>query len=68
MSTQVTVSFKNQLSEIERLGQIVTEFAERHQWSPRILFEMNVAEGKTKTTKTPMKSMESMFTAKSPIP
>ena len=43
MSTQVTVSFKNQLSEIERLGQLVTEFAERHQWSPRILFEMNVA-------------------------
>jgi len=43
MSAQVTVSFKNQLAEIERLGQVVTEFAERHQWSPRTLFEVNVS-------------------------
>ena len=43
MSAQVTVSFKNQLAEIERLGQVMTEFAERHQWSPRTLFEVNVS-------------------------
>ena len=43
MSAQVTVSFKNQLAEIERLGQVVTEFAERYQWSPRTLFEVNVS-------------------------
>jgi serine/threonine-protein kinase RsbW len=43
MSAQVTVSFKNQLAEIEHLGQVVTEFAERHQWSPQTLFEVNVS-------------------------
>lgn len=43
MSAQVTVSFKNQLAEIERLGQVVTEFAERHHWSPQALFEVNVS-------------------------
>jgi len=43
MSAQVTVSFKNRLAEIERLGQVMTEFAERHQWSPRTLFEVNVS-------------------------
>ncbi|HEV8713017.1 MAG TPA: ATP-binding protein [Candidatus Binatia bacterium] len=43
MSAPVTVSFKNQLAEIERLGQIVEEFAERHHWSPRTLFEVNVS-------------------------
>jgi len=40
---QMTVSFKNQLEEIERLGQIVTEFAQRHHWSSHLLFEVNVA-------------------------
>jgi serine/threonine-protein kinase RsbW len=43
MSAQVTVSFKNQLTEIELLGQVVSEFAEHHQWSPRMLFEVNVS-------------------------
>ena len=43
MSAQVTVSFKNQLSEIERLGQVLSEFAEHHHWSPRMLFEVNVS-------------------------
>ncbi|MBI3798316.1 MAG: ATP-binding protein [Deltaproteobacteria bacterium] len=43
MSAEMTVFFNNQLSEIERLGQIVNEFAERHQWSPQALFEVNVA-------------------------
>jgi serine/threonine-protein kinase RsbW len=43
MSAQMAVSFKNQLAEIERLGQVVTDFAERHHWSPRALFEVNVS-------------------------
>ncbi len=43
MSAQVTISFKNQLGEIERLGQVVTEFAQRQHWSPQVLFEVNVS-------------------------
>lgn len=43
MNTQLTVSFKNQLTEIERLGQVMAEFAERCQWSPQFLFEVNVS-------------------------
>jgi anti-sigma regulatory factor (Ser/Thr protein kinase) len=43
MSSQITVSFKNQLAEIERLGQIMGAFAEHHHWSPQFLFEANVA-------------------------
>jgi len=43
MSAQVTVSFKNQLVEIERLGQVVTEFAQRQHWSSQVLFEVNVS-------------------------
>jgi serine/threonine-protein kinase RsbW len=43
MSALVTVPFKNQLGEIERLGQVVTEFAQHHHWSPQALFEVNVS-------------------------
>ena len=43
MSAQVTVSCKNQLVEIERLGQVVTEFAQRQHWSSQVLFEVNVS-------------------------
>jgi len=43
MGAQVTVSFKNQLGEIERLGQVVTEFAQCQHWSPQVLFEVNVS-------------------------
>lgn len=43
MNAQVTVSFKNQLVEIERLGQVVTEFAQRQHWSSQVLFEVNVS-------------------------
>ena len=43
MSAPVTVSFKNQLGEIERLGQVVTEFAQRQHWSSQVLFEVNVS-------------------------
>ncbi len=43
MSAQVTVSFKNQLVEIERLGQVVTEFAQCQHWSSQVLFEVNVS-------------------------
>ena len=43
MGAQVTVSFKNQLGEIERLGQVVTEFAQRQHWSSQVLFEVNVS-------------------------
>ena len=43
MSAQVTISFKNQLGEIERLGQVVAEFAQRQHWSSQVLFEVNVS-------------------------
>jgi anti-sigma regulatory factor (Ser/Thr protein kinase) len=43
MSAQVTVCFKNQLAEVERLGQVVTEFAQRQHWSSQLLFEVSVS-------------------------
>jgi len=43
MSEQVTVLFKNQLAEIERLEHVLNDFAQRHQWSPQFLFEVNLA-------------------------
>jgi anti-sigma regulatory factor (Ser/Thr protein kinase) len=43
MSEQVTVLFKNQLAEIERLEQVLNDFAQRQQWAPQFLFEVNVA-------------------------
>jgi anti-sigma regulatory factor (Ser/Thr protein kinase) len=43
MSEQVSVLFKNNLAEIERLSQVVTEFAELHQWSANLLLEVNLA-------------------------
>src|SRR5215831_17068716 len=43
MSVLVTVSFKNQLGEIKRLEQVVTEFAQHHHWSPQALFEVNIS-------------------------
>ena len=43
MTATLTVSFKNQLAEIERLGEILTAFAQQQEWSPQFLFETNVA-------------------------
>ena len=43
MTALVMMSFKNQLGEIERLGRVVTEFAQHHHWSPQVLFEVNVS-------------------------
>ena len=43
MTATLTVSFKNQLAEIERLGETLTAFAQQQGWSPQFLFETNVA-------------------------
>jgi anti-sigma regulatory factor (Ser/Thr protein kinase) len=43
MTTTLTVVFKNQLAEIERLGEVLTTFAEQHAWPPKFLFETNIA-------------------------
>ena len=42
-SQQISVHFKNQLSEIERLGQIVAEFAAWHHLPAQVVFEVNLA-------------------------
>lgn len=43
MSEYLLISFKNQLTEIERLGQVVEDFAESHSLPPKLTFELNVA-------------------------
>ena len=43
MTATLAVSFKNQLAEIERLGTILTAFAQQQGWSPQFLFETNIA-------------------------
>lgn len=43
MTTTLTVSFKNQLAEIERLGEVLTAFAQQQGWSSQFLFETNIA-------------------------
>ena len=43
MTTTLAVSFKNQLAEIERLGEVLTAFAQQQGWSPQFLFETNIA-------------------------
>jgi sigma-B regulation protein RsbU (phosphoserine phosphatase) len=43
MSKPMSILFKNKLSEIERLGQVVEEFAELHHLPPNLAFEFNVA-------------------------
>jgi anti-sigma regulatory factor (Ser/Thr protein kinase) len=43
MSEQTSILFKNKLSEIGRLGQVVEEFAELHRLPPNLVFEINVA-------------------------
>ncbi len=43
MSEYLLISFKNQLTEIERLGQVVEGFAESHGLPPKLTFELNVA-------------------------
>lgn len=42
-SEQITILFKNQLSEIGRLAQVVAEFAERRHLPTNLVFEINVA-------------------------
>jgi anti-sigma regulatory factor (Ser/Thr protein kinase) len=39
----MAIPFKNQLSEIERLGQVMEEFAELHHLPPNLVFEINLA-------------------------
>jgi sigma-B regulation protein RsbU (phosphoserine phosphatase) len=43
MNEQMSILFKNKLSEIERLGQVVEEFAALHHLPPNLIFEINVA-------------------------
>ena len=43
MTTTLTFSFKNQLAEIERLGKVLTAFAQQQGWSSQFLFETNIA-------------------------
>jgi anti-sigma regulatory factor (Ser/Thr protein kinase) len=43
MSEKICVKLKNDLSEIERLSQIVTEFAKRNHLPSRVLFDLNLA-------------------------
>jgi sigma-B regulation protein RsbU (phosphoserine phosphatase) len=43
MSKPMSILFKNKLSEVERLGQVVAEFAERYHLSPNLAFEINLA-------------------------
>jgi anti-sigma regulatory factor (Ser/Thr protein kinase) len=43
MNEQMSILFKNKLSEIERLGQVVEEFAALHHLPPNLVFEINVA-------------------------
>ena len=43
MTTTLTVSFKNQLAEIERLSEVLTAFAQQQGWSSQFLFETNIA-------------------------
>jgi len=43
MEEKIYVELKNDLSEIERLSQIVTEFGELHHLPPKGLFAVNLA-------------------------
>ena len=43
MSKPMAIPFKNQLSEIERLGQVMEEFAALHRLPPNLVFELNLA-------------------------
>ena len=43
MSEPTSVLFKNNLVEIERLGQVVAEFVESHQLPANLTFAVNVA-------------------------
>ena len=43
MSEPTSVLFKNNLAEIERLGQVVAEFVESHQLPAGLTFAVNVA-------------------------
>jgi anti-sigma regulatory factor (Ser/Thr protein kinase) len=40
---QTSIRLKNDLSELERLRELVTEFAGRHEVSPELLFHLNLA-------------------------
>ena len=43
MSKPMAIPFKNKLSEIERLGQVMEEFAELYHLPPNLVFEINLA-------------------------
>jgi len=43
MSEKIAFELKNNLSEIERLSQIVTEFGGLNNLSPKVLFAVNLA-------------------------
>lgn len=43
MGESISVTVKNQLTEIERLSAIVDEFGEQHAIPPKVLFAMNVS-------------------------
>ena len=43
MSKPMAILFKNQLAEIERLGQVMEEFAALHHLPPNLVFELNLA-------------------------
>ena len=39
----ICIQLKNNLSELESLNKVVAEFAERHQLSSKVLFNLNLA-------------------------
>jgi len=43
MTTLLTVTLKNHLTEIERVSHIVEAFGEKHGLPPRLIFEVNLA-------------------------
>ncbi len=43
MSAQAVIRCRNSLSELERIGQVTTEFGQRHHLPEQLVFEVNLA-------------------------